>query len=43
MRMLTCRYITFDCYGTLTKFRIGESARARMADRIDALPELLGG
>jgi 2-haloacid dehalogenase len=27
------RFITFDCYGTLTKFRMGELAREIFADR----------
>ena len=30
------KYITFDCYGTLTCFRMGEMARAMYADRIPA-------
>ena len=30
------KYITFDCYGTLTKFRMGETAREMFADRIPA-------
>ena len=29
-------YISFDCYGTLTNFRIGEVTRARMSDRVSA-------
>lgn len=28
------KYITFDCYGTLTRFRMGEMAQAMFADRI---------
>lgn len=28
------KYITFDCYGTLTRFRMGETARAMYADRL---------
>jgi 2-haloacid dehalogenase len=28
------RYITFDCYGTLTRFRMGDMAREMFADRI---------
>jgi 2-haloacid dehalogenase len=30
------KYITFDCYGTLTKFRMGDMAREMFADRIPA-------
>ncbi|MCZ8181366.1 MAG: haloacid dehalogenase type II [Beijerinckiaceae bacterium] len=30
------KYITFDCYGTLTRFRMGEMAREMFADRIPA-------
>ena len=30
------KYITFDCYGTLTRFRMSEMARAMFADRIPA-------
>lgn len=32
--MLRPRYITFDCYGTLTNFRMGEMAREVFADRL---------
>ena len=28
------KYITFDCYGTLTKFRMGDMARQLFVDRI---------
>ncbi|WP_137180858.1 haloacid dehalogenase type II [Roseomonas sp. AR75] len=28
------KYVTFDCYGTLTWFRIGEVTRGLMADRV---------
>ena len=28
------KYITFDCYGTLTRFRMGEVARDMFADRV---------
>jgi 2-haloacid dehalogenase len=28
------KYITFDCYGTLTRFRMGDMAREMFADRI---------
>jgi 2-haloacid dehalogenase len=30
------KYISFDCYGTLTRFRMGEVARDMFADRIPA-------
>jgi 2-haloacid dehalogenase len=30
------KYITFDCYGTLTRFRMGDMARRMFADRIPA-------
>jgi len=30
------KYITFDCYGTLTRMRMGEMAREMFADRIPA-------
>ena len=30
------KYISFDCYGTLTRFRMGEMAREIWADRIAA-------
>lgn len=30
------KYITFDCYGTLTNFRMGDMAREMFADRIPA-------
>lgn len=32
--MLRPRYITFDCYGTLTNFRMGQMAREAFADRV---------
>ena len=28
------KYITFDCYGTLTRFRMGDMARETFADRV---------
>lgn len=28
------KFVTFDCYGTLTKFRIGEMTREMLADRV---------
>ena len=37
--MLRPRYITFDCYGTLTNFRISQMAREAFADRVS--PELM--
>ena len=30
------KYITFDCYGTLTRFRMGDMAREIFADRVSA-------
>ena len=30
------KYVTFDCYGTLTRFRMGEITRELFADRIPA-------
>ena len=30
------KYVTFDCYGTLTRFRMGELTRELFADRIAA-------
>ena len=30
------KYVTFDCYGTLTRFQMGELARAIFCDRIPA-------
>ena len=30
------KYITFDCYGTLTRFQMGDMARTMFADRIPA-------
>ena len=43
MTVLRPKYITFDCYGTLTWFRPGETAAPLMADRIAAerMPEFL--
>lgn len=35
MSLSRIRYITFDCYGTLTNFRVGDVTRARLADRLD--------
>jgi 2-haloacid dehalogenase len=36
MASFTPKYITFDCYGTLTRFRMSEMAREMFADRIPA-------
>ncbi|HWK47990.1 MAG TPA: haloacid dehalogenase type II [Stellaceae bacterium] len=36
MSALRPKYITFDCYGTLTRFRMGEMAREIFADRVPA-------
>jgi 2-haloacid dehalogenase len=30
------KFITFDCYGTLTRFRMGDMAREMFADRVPA-------
>ena len=30
------KYVTFDCYGTLTRFRMGEMTRELFADRVPA-------
>jgi len=30
------RYVSFDCYGTLTNFRVGDVTRGLMADRVAA-------
>jgi len=34
MPTLACRYITFDCYGTLTNFRIREVTRTQLGNRV---------
>ena len=34
MSVFKPKYITFDCYGTLTKFRMGDMARQLFVDRI---------
>ncbi|HEX7761087.1 MAG TPA: haloacid dehalogenase type II [Caulobacteraceae bacterium] len=34
MSVFRPKYITFDCYGTLTKFRMGDMARELFPDRI---------
>lgn len=36
MSLFKPKYITFDCYGTLTRFRMGEMTREIFADRIPA-------
>ena len=36
MPKLQPRFITFDCYGTLTRFQISDLAREMFADRIPA-------
>lgn len=36
MSLSQIRYITFDCYGTLTNFRVGDVTRERLADRVEA-------
>ena len=32
----TIRYVSFDCYGTLTDFRVGDVTLARLAERVAA-------
>jgi FMN phosphatase YigB (HAD superfamily) len=34
MSLLPIRYVSFDCYGTLVDFRVGDVARDRLADRV---------
>ncbi len=36
MSQLRPKYVTFDCYGTLTRFQMGELAREIFSDRIPA-------
>jgi 2-haloacid dehalogenase len=36
MSLSPIRYVSFDCYGTLTDFRVGDVARHRMANRLSA-------
>lgn len=36
MTQIRPKFITFDCYGTLTRFRMGELAREIYADRVPA-------
>ena len=35
MRPSQIRFISFDCYGTLTNFRVGELTRQRLADLVE--------
>ncbi|SFL09359.1 haloacid dehalogenase type II [Falsiroseomonas stagni] len=43
MTNLRPKYVTFDCYGTLTWFQVGEVTRTLMADRVPEalMPEFL--
>ena len=43
MTNLRPKYVTFDCYGTLTWFQVGEVTRGLMADRVPEglMPEFL--
>ena len=34
MSLLPIRYVSFNCYGTLIDFRVGDVARDRLADRV---------
>ena len=34
MSLSPIRYVSFDCYGTLVDFRVGDVARDRLADRV---------
>ncbi len=45
MPLPSIRYVSFDCYGTLTDFRVGDVTRGRLADRIpaDRMPAFLEG
>ena len=36
MSLLPIRYVSFDCYGTLVDFRVGDVARDRLAARVPA-------
>jgi 2-haloacid dehalogenase len=36
MPLSEIRYVSFDCYGTLTNFRVGEVTRERLAGRLSA-------
>lgn len=43
MTLADIRYISFDCYGTLTDFQVGNLTRKKMADRVtpDAMEAFL--
>ncbi|MDF1790282.1 MAG: haloacid dehalogenase type II [Thalassobaculaceae bacterium] len=43
MSLADIRYISFDCYGTLTNFRVGDVTRDRLSDRVEAaaMPKFL--
>ena len=41
MSLLPIRYVSFDCYGTLIDFRVGDVARDRLADRVP--PDRMAG
>lgn len=43
MSLADIRFISFDCYGTLTNFQVGDLTRTLVADRIaaDAMPAFL--
>ena len=43
MRPSQIRFISFDCYGTLTNFHVGELTRQRLADLVepDSMPRFL--
>lgn len=43
MSASSIRYVSFDCYGTLTNFRVGEVTRERLAGRVpaDRMPAFL--
>ena len=41
MSLLPIRYVSFDCYGTLINFRVGDVARDRLVDRVP--PDRMAG
>jgi 2-haloacid dehalogenase len=41
MSLLPIRYVSFDCYGTLIDFRVGDVARYRLADQVP--PDRMAG
>src|SRR5689334_10726682 len=41
MSLLPIRYVSFDCYGTLIDFRVGDVARDRLVDRVP--PDRMAG